>query len=202
MNTNGFEKTNWGWQLYLFQKQVEEWFEYQFSGFQETNPELHPGWSISPWVVELLKILFWLILGLFMVWVIRGLWQEFNPYIYSWWAKFDHASISQKKNQPDYLSISLLLNKSQEFYQQGNYREACRYLYLAMLQQLHEKAIALEQPSRTDREYLQLLTSTVTSVQPYETLIITHERLCFGNNEIFAENYHQCRQAYQEMFKS
>ncbi|BAZ83033.1 DUF4129 domain-containing protein [Sphaerospermopsis kisseleviana CS-549] len=202
MNTDAFEKTNWVWQFYLFQEKVGEWFEYQFSRFQKTLPELLPGWSISPWVAELLKILFWLILGLFVVWVIWRLWQEFNTYIYAWLARFDHAFISQNKNQANELSISLLLTKAQEFYQQGNYQEACRYLYLAMLQQLHEKAIAPQQPSRTDGEYLQLLTSSVTPVQPYETLITTHEQLCFGNNEILAENYQQCHQAYQELFNS
>ncbi|MFM5979866.1 MAG: DUF4129 domain-containing protein, partial [Sphaerospermopsis kisseleviana] len=44
--------------------------------------------------------------------------------------------------------------------------------------------------------------SSVTPVQPYETLITTHEQLCFGNNEILAENYQQCHQAYQELFNS
>jgi hypothetical protein len=202
MNTDAFEKTNWGWQFYLFQEKVGEWFEYQFSRFQKTLPELPPGWSISSWLAELLKVLFWVILGLFVVWVIWRLWQEFNPYIYAWLARFDHGFISQNKNQANELSISLLLTKAQEFHQQGNYREACRYLYLAMLQQLHEKAIAPQQPSRTDGEYLQLVTSSVTPVQPYETLITTHEQLCFGNHEILAENYQQCRQAYQELFNS
>ncbi|TAF05946.1 MAG: DUF4129 domain-containing protein [Nostocales cyanobacterium] len=202
MNTDMNEKTTWGWQFYLFQQQAGEWLEYQFSRFQQNLPGLPPGWSISPGVVELLKILFWLILGLFVVWLGWRLWQEFNPYIYYWLGRFDNSRVSQVKINSRESSINFLLAKSQEFYQQGNYREGCRYIYLAMLQQLHEKAIAPQQPSRTDGEYLQLLTALISSVQPYETLINTHEQLCFGNGEMLAENYQQCRQAYQKLFNS
>ncbi|WP_353930506.1 DUF4129 domain-containing protein [Okeanomitos corallinicola TIOX110] len=202
MNTEAFEKTNWSWQFYLFQRQVGEWLDYQFSKFQQNLPELPPGWSISPWMWELLKILFWVILSLFVIWVIWHLWQEFNSYIYAWLARFNNSQESADKVNYRELSISFLISKSEEFYQQKNYREACRYLYLATLQQMHEKAIALQQPSRTDGEYLTLLTSNITAVQPYETLITTHEQLCFSEQQIRAENYQQCQQAYQELFNS
>ncbi|WP_413174035.1 DUF4129 domain-containing protein [Anabaena azotica] len=202
MSTDAFEKTNSGWQIYLWQQQVGEWLDYQLSRFQQTLPQLPPGWSISPWVVELIKIFSWIIFCLFIVWLGWRLWLEFNPYIYAWIRKIGGSTITDSQIQTRELSIQLMLTKAQELYQQCDYREACRFLYLATLQQLHEKAIALQKPSRTDREYLQLLTSAVNPIQPYETLITTHEQLCFSNAEILAENYQQCRQAYQELFNS
>ncbi len=93
-----------------------------------------------------------------------------------------------------------MLERSQQLYCQGNYREACRCLYLAILQHLHDTKVIIHKPSRTDGEYLQLLRSTVTSMQPYETLITTHEQSCFSDTEILSENYEQCRQAYREIF--
>ncbi|MBD2387721.1 DUF4129 domain-containing protein [Cylindrospermum sp. FACHB-282] len=200
MSTDTFEKTNLGWQFFLFQKQVEEWIEYQFSQFQQALPEL-PRWSISPRLAELLKLLFWLVLGLFIAWIVWRLWQEFGHYIYSWLAGVGNSTVPRAKSPSHEASIVLFLTRSQEFSRQGNYREACRCIYLAMLQQLHVQAIAIQQSSRTDGEYLQLLSSTVTPMQPYETLITTHEQLCFGNAEISPENYQQCRQAYREIFK-
>lgn len=201
MSTDAFEKTNWGWQFSQFQQQVGEWVEYQFSRFQKALPEL-PEWSINPWLGELLKLLFWLVLGLLVTWIVWRLWQEFSPFVYSWLAGVRNPTDAGAKNPSRELSISLLLTQAQEFSRQGNYREACRCVYLALLQQLHEKAIALQQPSRTDGEYLQLLGLTVTPMQPYETLITTHEKLCFGNTEILPENYQQCRQAYRELFNA
>ncbi len=193
------EKTNWAWQFSLFQQQVGEWVEYQFSRFQKTLPELPPGWSISPWLGELLKILFWLVLGVFVVWIGWRLWREFNPYIYAWLNAISNSTSSRTKADSRETSISLLLTQAQGFNRQYNYTEACRCLYLAMLQQLHEQAIALQEPSRTDGEYLQLLKSSVTLIQPYQTLINTHEQLCFGNDEMLAENYQQCWQAYNSI---
>ena len=201
MSTDAFEQTNWVWKFSLFQQQVGEWLEYQFSQFQKTLPALPPGWSISPWLSDLLRILFWLGLGLFVVWIGWRLWQEFNPYIYGWLNAINNSSGSRAKADSRETSIALLLNQAQEFHRQHNYTEAGRCLYLAMLQQLHEQAITLQQPSRTDGEYLQLLKSSVTLIQPYQTLITTHEQLCFSNNEILAENYQQCWQAYQQIFQ-
>ncbi|MBK1988534.1 DUF4129 domain-containing protein [Sphaerospermopsis aphanizomenoides BCCUSP55] len=202
MSTDAFEKTSWEWQSYLWQQQIGEWFDYQYYRFIKSLSRIAPEWSISPWVIELIQILSWLILGLFVAWVGWRLWQEFNPYIYSWLMKITNSHIADSQIPTRETSIQFLLTKAQELYQQSNYREACRFLYLATLQQLHEKAIAPQQPSRTDGEYLQLLTSAVTPIQPYETLITTHEQLCFGNANILAENYQQCRQAYQELFNS
>jgi len=201
MSTDAFEKTNGLWEFSLFQQQVGEWVEYQFSRFQRTLPELPPGWSISPWLGELLKILFWLGLGSFVVWIGWRLWQQFNPYIYAWLNAVNNTGSRTKANSRE-TSIALLLNQAQEFHRQYNYTEACRCIYLAMLQQLDEQAIARQQPSRTDGEYLQLLKSSVTLLQPYQTLITTHEQLCFSEHEILSENYQQCWQAYQKIQES
>ena len=201
MTTDAFEQTNWVWEFSLFQQQVGEWIEYQFSRFQKTLPELPPGWSINPWLGELLNMLFWLGLGLFVVWIGWRLWQEFNPYIYAWLNAMSNSPGFRTKADSRETSIALLLNQAQEFHQQYNYTEACRCVYLAMLQQLHEQAIARQQPSRTDGEYLQLLKSSVTLIQPYQTLITTHEQLCFSEHEMLAENYQQCWQAYQQIFQ-
>ncbi|UUO18088.1 hypothetical protein [Dolichospermum heterosporum] len=44
MTTDAFEQTNWVWQFSLFQQQVGEWVEYQFSRF-ETTRGLREGWE-------------------------------------------------------------------------------------------------------------------------------------------------------------
>lgn len=198
MSTDTFEKTSWSWQLSQFQQQVGEWVEYQLERLQGSLPRLSPGWKISPWLSNLLTFLFWLIVALFVVFVIWRLWLEFSPYVYSWLSR-NNSFNAASKNRTNDLSVALWLERSQEFYRQGNYREACRCLYLAILQHLHDTKVISHKFSRTDGEYLQLLRSTVTPVQPYETLITTHEQLCFGNAEILPENYQQCQQAYQEI---
>ncbi|PMB46305.1 hypothetical protein CEN40_10510 [Fischerella thermalis CCMEE 5205] len=198
--TTEFEKTSLGWQSSQFQQQIGEWLEYQWSRLHPTLPELPSGWSIDSWFISLLKFLLWLGFGAFAVWLVWWLWREFSPYLYSRIAGIkDSDSASQTANVE--FSVAKLLMRSQEFYRQGNYRDACRYLYLAMLQHLHEKGILPHKKSRTDGEYLQLLRLSCPQIQPYETLITTHEQLCFSDAEIGSENYEHCQQAYREIFQ-
>ncbi|GAB1538609.1 hypothetical protein NUACC21_12710 [Scytonema sp. NUACC21] len=195
-----FEKTSWSWQFFQVQQQVGEWIEYQFSGFN-WNPQLQNGWKISSWLFNLLNFIFWLLLSLFLLWASWQFWQALRPYFYSWLAKTRNSTGSSNKGQESDLSAAAWLTRSQEFYRQGNYREACRCLYFAMLQHLHEGQILPHKVSRTDGEYLQLLQISVTPIQPYETLITTHEQLCFSNTDVAGENYEHCQQAYQEIVR-
>ncbi len=200
MVTGSFEKTSWSWQLSQFQQQVGEWVELQFSRFESALPEWSwPGWlNNTPWIVELLKVLVWLVLGLFLIWLGWQLWRQLEPYWYSF--------LSKARNSPGYKATTLVseltaqewLQRSQACLRQGNYRSACQCLYLAMLQRLNDTGIAPHQPSRTDREYLQLVQQLPQS-QSYQTLITIHEQLCFGNAEILAETFDQCQQAYREI---
>ncbi|MBD2488325.1 DUF4129 domain-containing protein [Aulosira sp. FACHB-615] len=199
MANDGFEKTSWSWQLSQLQQQIGESIEYQFDRFQNSLPNLSPDWKISPWLSHLLVLLFWLILAIFLAFVLWRLWQEFSPYLYAWLSVGKNNTNAGDKNGDHDLSVALWLERSQSLYRQGNYREACRCLYLAILQHLHDTKLIPHKFSRTDGEYLQVLRSTITPVQPYETLITTHEQLCFGNAEILPENYQQCQQAYQEI---
>ena len=199
VSVSNYEKSNWVWILSQQQQQLREWIEYQLQRFDRSLPDWSPNWSISKAFIDFIGILSWIVLGLFIAWVFWCLWREFSPYVYAWLADERFSSTKdQQKSIPD-LSVEILLSRSQSLYRQGNYSEACRCLYIAMLQQLHEKKILRHKSSRTDGEYLQLLQLSVTPIQPYETLITTHEQLCFNNTEIQAENYQQCEQAYREI---
>lgn len=193
-----FEKNNWGWQFYILRKQIGEWVEYQLSQFENIIPNVPRGWRFSQWFLQALTIGFWVIVGLFVLWVIWRLWKEFNPYLFNWLNEVQNPNnTSVKMNQN--ISAVALLSRAQELASQGNYREGCRCLYLALLQFLHEKGSLPHKVSRTDGEYLQILKLSMSPMQPYETLLTTHEQICFDEMEVVPENYNQCRQAYREI---
>lgn len=186
-----FEKTNWSWQLSQLQQQVGEWLELQFSKFNAVLPS--PNWSFPGWLAELLRVLAWLGLGLLAIWLIWQVWWRLEPYLYPLLAA--ENTTTQALNQT---STATWLERSQFSLRQGNYREACRCLYLAMLQRLHDTGMISHQSSRTDGEYWQLVQQLPQS-QAYQTLITTHEQLCFSNAEILPETFEQCSQAYREI---
>lgn len=193
MTTGEFEKTNWRWQLEQFQQQVGEWIALQLSRFQSTLPNL-PEWSLPKWSLDLIRAIALLISGLLLIWLGWQLWRLLEFYLYAFSSKTGKLAGTTTKSS---ISLEAWLKRSQIYFSQGNYREACRCLYMAMLQRLHERGI-VHQPSRTDGEYLQLVQQLPQSGS-YQTLIAIHQQLCFDNTEILPETFAQCQQAYREI---
>jgi Domain of unknown function (DUF4129) len=198
MSTQEFETSSLGWQFYLLQKRAEEGIEYFLSRFDVPTPDTSPNLRFSQWFLNLLNFLFWTAVTFFVLWLIWRLWKEFNPYFYAWLNETQLNNVRSTKNEKE-LSATALLSQSQEFYRQGRFGDACKCLYLALLQFLHEKEALPHKKSRTDGEYLEILRLSTSSMQPYETLITTHEQICFDDMEAASENYEQCRQAYKEI---
>lgn len=198
--TEEFAKTSWGWQLSLFQQQLGEWIELQLSRFKSPFPKTStPDWSFdAPWLVDLIKALIWLIAIAITLWLLWQVWKLLAPITYSWRGR-KSTKVRSKANLPQ-LTVNQWLEKSQAYFAQGNYAEACRCLYQATLQHLHDRKIIAHQFSRTDGEYLQLLKDIPPS-PAYQKLLATHEQLCFSNAEILKENFEQCKQAYKEISK-
>ncbi len=195
MTIGDFEKTSWGWQLSQLQQQVGEWLELQTSRFERSLPLSK--WSLPRWSEDLIKAIAWLLVPLSLVWLCWQLWRLLQPYLY-FFVSQTRNSTDKITTQASELSVAAWLKRSQTYFSQGNHRKACRCLYMATLQRLHESAIAPHQPSRTDGEYLQLV-QQLPQFQSYQTLIATHEQLCFGDVEILPETYNSCQQAYREI---
>ena len=193
-----FEKTNWSWQISQFRQQAGEWIELQLNNLTANLPTLSvPGSINAPRIWQFLQVLFWLLLAGCLLWLGWQLWQLLLPYINSYRSPLAKTTAIAT---PEALTAAAWWQRSQAYLRQNNYREACRCLYLAMLQHLDDAGIATHQPSRTDREYLQIV-QQLPSSQAYQTLIVTHERLCFSSAEILPETFEQCQQAYQEIAK-
>ena len=201
MPAGSFEKTSLGWQFHQLQQRVGEWFELKFSQAIDNSPKL-PDWGLPPWLEKALfwlaQVGAWLILALFLAWVSLQLYQLLRPY----WAslQFQTGQSTAKPTQPqsNELTVAAWLRRSQHYQQQGNYGEACRALYMAMLQRLNDANLAPHELSRTDGEYRQLIQS-FPQPQPYQILIATHEQLCFGSAKISSEMFERCQQAYREI---
>jgi hypothetical protein len=197
MATEEFERTNFGWQIQQLQQQLGEWIELEFS---KRN---FSGWSLPDWLKNLSfpswlpKAVFWIIAAFLVVWIGWQLWRLWGSSLSALPGKLRNLD-QQPTNKVSELTVSDWLKRSQTFQRQGNYGEACRCLYMAMLQQLNDTGIVPHQSSRTDGEYLQLI-QDLPQYRSYETLLATHQQACFGNAEIRAAEFEQCQQAYREI---
>ena len=192
MAAGSFEKNSFDWQLRQLQQQFMEWLERLFA--TPSGASNDPGFQLPDWV---LRGLFWLILigiASFLGW---QLYRLLRPYLADRFLQLGRRQ-RDSQPQPEQLSLADWLERSRTAQQQGNYREACRSLYMAALQQLSDRRLIDQEASRTDGEYLRLL-PTLDRAQPYQVLIQTHERLCFSQADISVEQFDRCWQAFQQL---
>ena len=190
-----FEKNSLDWQLHQLQQQFMEWLERLFSSMAGAPDQ--PGTQLPEW---LLRGLFWLMVigaASFVGW---QLYRLLRPYLVARFSQLGRQR-HQSPPPPERRSLTEWLERSRTAQQQGNYREACRALYMAALQQLGDRHLIDQEASRTDGEYLRLL-PTIDRSQPYQVLIQTHERLCFSESDISVEQFDRCWQAFQQILPS
>jgi len=188
--SGNFEKTSFDWQLQLVLTQMGEAIE---KFFQQSGDNVNaPIWLPPEWIF---KALFWLVVVGLAAWLGWQLYQLLKPYL-----GMPISARGRAVPQPEVqavLSEVQWLERSRSFAQQGNYREACRALYQAVLQKLDGAGVIPAQLSRTDGEYLNCL-HTLPNPRPYQTVIRVHERLCFSDAPVTPEIFQRCEQAYQE----
>ena len=198
MSVSSYQKNSLGWQLQQLQQRIGEWWELQISRIDNTSSSKQPfdlDFSILGKIIEVVSSI---ILVLLVSWAILRLWQRLNPYLNTLRNSLARSVNQASKKTTPQLSADAWLTKSKQFQEQANYRQACRCLYMAMLQQLNDNGIILHQASRTDGEYLQLI-QQLPQPQPYQLLLMTHQKLCFSTARVSSSLFEECQQAYETM---
>ncbi|UXE59798.1 MAG: DUF4129 domain-containing protein [Woronichinia naegeliana WA131] len=194
MTTPQFEKVNLAWRLQQLQQNLGEWWELQWRRWFGSLPDIKAPRIEDPefWVRFVANSLIFCLFALLFwsIWRSRRWWLS---HLKSW-----RGLSLPVLSKTESFSVSDWIERSHSYHQKGDYYQACRCLYLAMLQHLHEKGLIPHSPSRTDEEY-RLLILELPQPDPYETLLITHQQLCFGQREASASLYARCHQACQEI---
>ncbi|MEB3358810.1 MAG: DUF4129 domain-containing protein [Synechococcales bacterium] len=191
MTTESFQTSSVSWQLQQISQRVGEWIEYQLYRIQP--PDQAPDLESPVWFIRLILSL---IAAGMIAWMLWQLYLLARPYLLDMQLNRLAAGIPITPGRP--LSPTELWQRANQLQHQGNYREACRMLYLAMIQQLSDRQLITLDESRTDGEYLQLV-QHFPAPQPYQVLIEAHQQLCFGDLPATAELFNRCRQAYREI---
>ncbi|MGF1459671.1 MAG: DUF4129 domain-containing protein [Leptolyngbyaceae cyanobacterium] len=182
------------WQLRQTGKNISEWIQLQLARGNSGDPAPLPTFEFPPWLGNF--VFGCLLIGgvIWLTWVIV---QVIEAYLVRRSAR---SPAPQKALivPPETYSVAAWLKQAQQFERAGNWREACRALYLAALQLLHDRDWLPHQLSRTDGEYLQAI-PPLAKPRPLQVLIRTHERSLFGGEPLAADNCQRCRQAFEEL---
>lgn len=198
MTADGIQETTIGWQIRRIGQNISEWIELQLSGSQPV--EEPPAVELPPWLGS---FLLWLSIALGVILVSWFLWRLLIYYLDNRTVPLQSQALLEKEAPPA-MSVAKWLRQAKRWEQEGNSAEACRALYMAALQLLHDRGWVSHSGSRTDSEYLQTLDQTLDQIsqpRPYQLLIRTHERTEFGGVLPTVENFKRCQQAYREIEK-
>lgn len=112
------------------------------------------------------------------------------------WARLKQTALSHKKRGA--LDVEQVLNafgwkeEAEKLAKQGEYRGACRALYLALLQIFDENKIAIFAPAKTNYEYRYLLSKHPQICQDFISVADIVELVWFGNKTAESEDYKSC----------
>ncbi len=185
---SNFRRDGIGWQIGKLRRNFDEWLEVvsRSEGAEEKE------FTVPDWVIQLLKFLAWLILIVFLAWLGLITYRLIRNY----WLERQGLGEKIKQDPHSHKTFLQLAQSAQSYYSQGDYREACRHLYLALLQALHDRGILPQAVSRTDGEYRRSLGEPF---QNCRTVINIHENLVFGNLIPSKQDFENCKTALNQI---
>lgn len=195
MAAGTFQKNSLDWQAQQVWWRVSEWIELHFPKFNPPNVPNAPPWEFPTWWFQ---AAFWVISALLVCWLGWQLYQWLSFYFNPNRSQSSKLAYHRAESSARERTIAHWMREVQHFQRQGNYREACRALYMAMLQRLNDAKLAPHQASRTDGEYWNLV-QLLPQSQAYQTLLRTHEHVCFGDAAISVDAFNRCQQAYGDI---
>ena len=202
MSVGAFKQDGFGWRIDLLTQRIGEYIEFKLSQLELDLPELsflNLKLLKSELLWQIVRFFLWSIIAILLVWISWQIWLLLRTYLRRW-QKQKHLVETVISTSIPNLSISEWVARSQQYSQQGDYRQGIFCLYQAMLNLLHDRQLIDEQSSRTDEEYRRSLQNLqLPKLQPYELLLSIHQRLCFSSAEASRSLFEQCWQAYQEI---
>jgi Domain of unknown function (DUF4129) len=196
MASDRFEKNSIGWQLQQVKQSVGEAIE-QFLSNLRLNPN-PPKPNAKPPSIDWNWLAYWryflvtVVVLLLVVWLVWWL----GPMVRGALERWQGREVPQASGPAmPTRSAGLLLQDARGYGAQGNYREACRALYLATLQQLNDRKILQHQLSRTDGEYARMV-EPLDTAQAHQRILNIHERITFRPGAVDAATFEACEQAY------
>ena len=189
-----FEKTNPAWNLRLWQQRSSEWFERILSSWQPSDSSDSPDNPVQPPTIpaQLWTVIFWLLvlaLITIIVWnlypIVQRILTKAQP----------QGPLAPSPNLID-RTQNQWLQQAKKAQSQGDYTQACRALYFAMITRLQDQTLLSKDPSLTNGEYRHLLK---TRSSAYRTLINAHDESLYTDRPITQDRYAECDRAYRDI---
>ena len=196
MSEQSYQTSSTGWSVRLLRQRTTEWFE----GITQRSDRPAPDgpnvdWSLPDWAVNLL---FWGLTAAVVLWIAWRLLLILERQMKRWRSQRMQRLGDRVRQRGTEWPVSVWLQRAQTLQQQGNYGAACRALYMALLQLLHDRDWVPHRDSRTNGEYLETL-HQFRPQDAFRLLIGTHDRSQFSAAALSATDYQQCSDSFADI---
>ena len=194
MPPSNFEKTNPAWDLRLWQQRSSEWFERILASWQPSDSPDSPTNPVQPLTIpaQLWAAIFWLLVLALVTTIVWNLY----PIVQRILTKVQPQGPLAPSPKPIDRTQKQWLQQAREAQSQGDYTQACRALYFAMITKLQDQTVLSKDPSLTNGEYRHLLK---TRSPAYRTLINAHDESLYTDRPITQDRYAECDRAYRDI---
>jgi hypothetical protein len=169
-----------------FQYEVREptWWERTWERIQlwfwERVTRFAPGAAVGDWLTVIILVFSGLILGLILFYVLRRLRADFAAE-----ARFDLGDDPHLDN----ITADTAWQRAQESSNEGDYRQAVRYLYLSTLLLLEERDLLRYDRTLTNREYLSRLAHRPDLAAILREVVDVFDRVWYGYQPLSEGEY-------------
>lgn len=125
--------------------------------------------------------------------------------LYYFWKRARQASEAEASTKRGASAVEKILdsqgyrNESARHAGTGDYKSACRYLYLCFLQLMHEKNVTAFAPAKTNYEYRYILSAYPSLQSGFKDLAETVELVWFGNKTADNSDLEQCKKILERL---
>ena len=191
MSDPKFQSNSINWSFRQIFQRGREWFEHVTLRRNRSGSSID--WSLPDWLV---RILFWCLVVAIALWIGWRLLLVLEQAMKRWRARRIQTLGDRVRADGTDWPVPVWLQRAQTLQQQGKYAEACRALYMALLQLLDDRNWVSHRDSRSNGEYLQSLRQ-YRPQNAYRRLIDTHDRSHFGETLLSGTDFQHCSDSFQ-----
>lgn len=168
---------------------------------QEYQPPVTPEWLRSfgeflRAIFPVLEILFWVLLAALVLWILYAIGRRVFGADWPWRGRAAGEPVLDL--QPEQGRARTLLAEADTLAGEGRFAEAVHLLLFRSIDDIDERRPAVVRPALTSRDIAALEEIPAAPRSAFQRLVMAVERNLFAGRSLGADDWRDCRDAYQE----
>jgi hypothetical protein len=162
-------------------------------------PPQAPDWSGLEGMMPVLRILFWIVLAAFVLFVLYAIAMRLSGRQWSWpWRRKAKEEAEDTSWRPEAGEARLLLGEADALAAKGLYAEAARLILYRSIEDIDDKRPDLVRPALTSRDICALEQIPGRPRSAFARIAAMVERSLFAGRPLLSGDWADCRAAYEE----